>query len=533
MRVVTAAEMLEIERLCSSTKTLSEEQMAETAGYRVALEVDRMENWLPPVILCGPGNNGADGLIAAFYLSTEFGNDVEVVLAAEPQNLRPLGKKAYRRLAETDVKIFTPGTKQYSRRLDDLKCDNVIVDALLGSGQKGPPKGEVAKVMEALDGHGRTVVLDVPTGIDSDTGEVLGAHPKPFVTLCIGLPKRYLFTGEGRLYAANWKLVKIGLPESLSDGGEINLVGAEVARLLPSRTSLTHKRSSVVLSIAGSSQYPGAAALAASAAYRMGAGMVVAAGPTDGLNAVRTRVIEAPLVALPGNDGQLTGDSAAALEPWLSQAHSVVLGPGIGRSTGAGDAVEALLQRGSSQAWVIDGDALFHVAERAVELGNVRAVLTPHAGEAARLLGATADDIDANRFDAAAELAGKYNQVVILKGHHSIVATPEGAVDVIATGSPLLATAGTGDVLSGIIGSLLAQKLNPRNAAVLGGSVHGYLAEVNTVRLGHHTYGVLASELAEEIPVIVTLMHESQLVPRCLEEPSPDSEEDEIDEEDF
>lgn len=523
--------MREVESLCAATKKLSEEQMAETAGYRVALEVDHLDPQFPPVILCGPGNNGADGLIAAFYLSSEFGNDVEVVLAADPEKLRPLGKKAYRRLAETDVPIFTPGSKSYDRRLNHLYSGEVIVDALLGAGQKGPARGEVAMVMDALGGHEMTVVLDAPTGIDSDTGEVLGSHPQPFLTLCVGLPKRYLFTGEGRRYADNWKLVSIGIPDDVLVGGKHNLVGSDIDSLLPTRSALSHKRSSVVLSIAGSRQYPGAAALVASAALRMGAGMVVAAGPEEGLGAVRSRIIEAPLAFLPSMDGELTGDAALAVEPWMSQAHAVVIGPGIGRSRGAGDAVQALLQGDDDQHWVIDGDALFHIADRDLRVDKRGAVLTPHSGEAARLLCTSVESVDSDRFGAAAEMAKKFGQVVILKGFHSIVADPSGALDVIATGAPLLATAGTGDVLSGIVGSLLAQKLSPRSAATVGGSIHGYLAEVNSVRLGKQTYGVLASELAEEIPVIVTLLRGGDLSPKCLQDLTPSFEEDGFDEE--
>jgi NAD(P)H-hydrate epimerase len=378
-----------------------------------------------------------------------------------------------------------------------------------------------------------TLALDVPTGIDSDTGESLGRHPEPFLTLCVGLPKRYLFTGEGRKYADNWKLVTIGIPEEVWDGGTVSLVGHEIESLIPMRGATSHKRTSIVLSICGSRQYPGAAALVACAAMRMGAGMVVAAGPAEGLDAVKSRVIEAPISILPSADGELAGEAAVrAVQPWLEQAGAVVLGPGIGRSDGAGEAVVALLKNEGDLQWVLDGDALFHIAERDLRISRGTAVLTPHAGEAARLLCTSSESVDADRFSTASELAKKYNQVVVLKGLHSIVADPSGSVDVIATGTPLLATAGTGDVLSGMIGSLLAQKLSPRNAAIVGASIHGYLAEVNAVRMGPNTYGILASELAEEIPMIVTLLRGGELYPKCLDDLAPDAVQRERDEED-
>ncbi|MDQ2986867.1 MAG: NAD(P)H-hydrate dehydratase [Armatimonadota bacterium] len=528
MKIVTAAEMADLEASCN----LSEEQLAENAGYRVAVAIDHLEPTNPVMVLCGPGNNGADGLIAAFYLASEFAIDAQVILAADPEGLRPLGRKAYRRLAETDVTIFVAGSKKYERALERLGQDEILVDCLLGTGQKGPPRGEVAKIMDALGGHKRTVAVDVPTGIDSDTGEILGAHAAPFLTLCLGYPKRYLFTGESRKYAIHWKLVPIGIPDDFEKhANRPELIGQEIESLLPERVAFSNKRSSIVLSVAGSRQYSGAAALVASAAMRMGAGMVVAAGPPDGLVAVRQRIVEAPIAEVPSYDGEITGDAAVVLQPWLLQADAVVLGPGLGRSSGAGDAVESLLSTDIVTRWVVDGDALHHVTERGLTDWQGGSVLTPHSGEAARLLGTTAEEVDRDRFGSASELARKFNQVVVLKGMHPIVATADGELTVVATGTPLLASAGTGDVLAGMIGALLAQGVKPANAASLGTCIHGYLAEITSVRMGRRTYGVLASELAEEIPVVVALMREGGLCPKCLELLAPNIQEDEYEEE--
>jgi NAD(P)H-hydrate epimerase len=177
---------------------------------------------------------------------------------------------------------------------------------------------------------------------------------------------------------------------------------------------------------------------------------------------------------------------------------------------------------------VYDGDALFHLAG-GIEIVGGASVLTPHAGEAARLLDTDADGIDADRFESAKRLAEKFGQTVVLKGLHPVICTLEGDIYVIPTGTPLLASAGTGDVLAGMIGSLLAQGLAPTNAANLGAYIHGSLAEIVAVRLGHRTYGILASDLAGEIPVVVALMRDSGLYPKCLELLAPQPEE-EIDE---
>ena len=521
MKIVTAAQMAELESLSN----LSEEQLAENAGYRVAAFLDRMGPSSPVVVLCGPGNNGGDGLIAAFYLATEFAIDVEVILAADPENLRPIARKAYRRLAETDVAIHVAGSKKFERRLERLNEDEFVVDCLLGTGQKGPPRGDVATVIDAVGPHPCVVTVDVPTGIDSDTGEVLGPHLEPYLTLVLGAPKRYLFTNQGRMFAESWRLVPIGIK---SDGEfeAADLISEDVGWRIPVRRAFSNKRSSTVLSIAGSSQYPGAAALAAMGAARMGAGLVVAASTNEGLAGVRSVAFESPLAVLPSIDGEVSGESD--LSRWLEDADTVVIGPGLGRSEGAGLVFEQAAAAGLPM--VVDGDALFHLANRKINIDFDTAVLTPHAGEAAKLLGSAADDIDADRFAAATQIMERYGQTVVLKGLHPIIASPEETMQVIPTGSPLLATAGTGDVLAGMIGALMAQGAPPSEAAVLGTYIHGCLAEIISGRIGRRTYGILASDLAQDIPVAVSLLRDGALYPKCLELLRPDQEE-EFDEE--
>jgi len=516
MKIVTAAQMAELESLCP----LSEEQLSENAGYRVASCIEKLEPAGPVVLLCGPGNNGADGMIAAFYLATEFSVDAQVILATDPEELRPLGRKAYRRLAETDVNLCVAGTKKYERRLERLSEDDCLVDCLLGTGQKGPPKGDVATVLDAAGGHERVVAVDVPTGIDSDTGEALGPHAEPFLTLVLGYPKPYLFTNQGRLFAENWRLVPIGLVDE-GDFDAPELIEGEMGWLIPSRTAFTNKRSSVLLTVAGSRRYPGAAALCAMAAARMGAGMVVVAGPDEGLGAVRSAVFESPLAILPSLDGELSED--VDLLPLFEESDAITIGPGLGRGNGSRKAVEQVASSGRPA--VFDGDALWQISQGGIPLAEGTSVLTPHSGEAARLLDMSAEAIDEDRFGSGRLLATKFGQTVVLKGLHPVVATPDGDVYVVPTGTPLLATAGTGDVLAGMIGSLLAQGLRPTEAANLGCYIHGALAEIVSVRMGRRTYGILASDLASEIPIVVALMRDSGLYPKCLELLAPQPEE--------
>jgi NAD(P)H-hydrate epimerase len=530
LRIVTSAEMAEIESACYASHNLSDEQLAENAGFKIASIIDRLEPESPVALLCGPGNNGADGLIAAFYLASEFAIDAVVILAVDPENLRPIGKKAYRRLAETDVAIHVPGSRNYEPSLERIATYDYVVDCLLGTGQKGPPRGEVARALEALGLHGRVIVVDVPTGIDSDTGEPLGPHVQPFLTLCLGYPKRYLFTGEGRKYAINWKLVPIGIPDENYFGAQYpDLIGEELAEMLPERSAFAHKRDSMVLAVCGSREYSGAAALVASSAMRMGSGMVVAAGPAEGLGAVRARMIEAPVVELDSKDGQIASSAFEALSPWTQQAKAIVVGPGLGRSADVGECVEKLLATDTSAPRVIDGDALFHLAERRI-VPKGSCLLTPHSGEAAKLLDDSVENIDAHRFEAASEISKKFSQTVVLKGLHSIIVDRNFNFSVCATGSPLLATAGSGDVLSGMLGALIAQGKNVIDAARLGVAIHGFLGEINSARMGPRTYGVLASELAEEIPAVVALLQEGGLYPNCLELLAPSIDEEDYDE---
>ncbi|MEO7453150.1 MAG: NAD(P)H-hydrate dehydratase, partial [Fimbriimonadales bacterium] len=446
MKIVTAAQMAELEAIC----TLSEEQLAENAGYRIAAFIDRMQPEGAVVFLCGPGNNGADGMIAAFYMATEFAIDSEVILAADPENLRPIGKKAYRRLAETDTNLCVAGSKKYERRLERLAEDDLLVDCLLGTGQKGPPRGDVATVIDAVGSHARVVTVDVPTGIDSDTGEALGPHADAFLTLVLGYPKRYLFTNQGRAFADNWRLVPIGLVDD-GDFDAPEMIEGEMGWMIPARKAFTHKRDSVLLSVAGSRKYPGAAALCAMAAARMGAGMVIAAGPAEGLEAVRSSVFESPLAFLPSSDGEVSPD--ADLTEHLDSADAIVIGPGLGRGPGSRRVVEQVAASGKPA--VYDGDALWHIAD-GIEIAGNFSVLTPHSGEAARLLGTDPETVDSDRFGSAERLAERFGQTAVLKGLHPVIASTDGDLYVISTGTPLLASAGTGDVLAGMIGSLLA-----------------------------------------------------------------------------
>jgi NAD(P)H-hydrate epimerase len=324
--------------------------------------------------------------------------------------------------------------------------------------------------------------------------------------------------------------VPIGIPDDNYFGIPYpDLIGDGLAEMLPERTAFSHKRESMVLSISGSQQYPGAAALVVSSAMRMGAGMVVAAGPPDGLQAVRARIVEAPLMAVSATNGEINSDAVDALAPWIDQAKAVIVGPGLGRSSGAGDFVERFLKIEKSAPTVIDGDALYHLAERKISPAG-SGLLTPHTGEAAKLLGDTVENIDANRFEAALEISRQFSQTVILKGLHSIIVGPSSNFTVCATGSPLLATAGSGDVLSGMLGALIAQGLSVPDAARLGVGIHGFLGEINSSRMGPRTYGVLASELAEEIPVVVALLQEGGLSPNCLELLAPSIAEEDYDE---
>jgi hydroxyethylthiazole kinase-like uncharacterized protein yjeF len=422
------------------------DELMERAGVAVAEVVLRQFPGSVTVV-CGKGNNGGDGQVCARVLR-EAGRDVHVVDG-----------------------------------VGDLGTPDVVVDALLGIGLKDAPREDAARMIERMNACGRAIVaVDVPSGVNASTGEVPGAAVRATVTVTFGSVKVGLAVAPGRDLAGQVVLAPIGLR---AREHEHALVPASALFEVPRKDRASTKyRAGSVLVVGGSRGLTGAPMLAALAAFRADAGYVAIAAPESTLPIIESRLLEVVKRPLPEDSGgRLLPRSADAILEAAEKADAVAIGPGLGRTDGTVELVRILLERLDLPV-VLDADALWELEPFA---RSAPTVLTPHAGELARLIGG---DVEAHRLDAVRRAATRFGSVVLLKGSDTLVAKPRGGVLVSLYGEPSLASAGTGDVLTGIVASFLAKGLEPQAAAALAAVAHGLASKLVPVQAG-----LIASDL--------------------------------------
>jgi NAD(P)H-hydrate epimerase len=471
----------------------------------------------PVVALVGVGNNGGDALVAAAHL-LETGRPVWLWVAPGRRSPSPVSEAALRRATRLlDLAAL-------SHALTEAE---IVLDGLYGIGLSRPPSGEVAEAIEAVNAAGGrpggplALAIDVPSGMMADTGETPGPAIVATVTLALGYPKIGLYMGNGAACAGRIEVAEIGLPEgvTVSDGPSV-ITDDQVRSLLPRRTPTDDKwDAGAVVVVGGSLNYPGAPRLSGLGAMRAGAGYVTVATPRSIYGIVAGTLLEATYLPLPETDGELGPAAAEALGKELGRYRAMVLGPGLGREKGTASFVERLLgvaqrRRGTlgfgpgageepaaeptlppTIGLVVDADALSLLAEIANwhERLTQPAVLTPNVREMARLTGKEPEEIEQATWPVALEASANWKQVVVLKKGHSIVATPEGKLWTVAQASGALATAGSGDVLSGVIAALLAQGLAPADAAIAALHCGMLAAERGVARVG--VTGLIAGDL--------------------------------------
>ncbi len=512
MKIVTAAQMAALER-AAQRRGVSADALMEQAGLAVA-QAARRE--LGPVagarvvVLVGPGNNGADGLVAARHLSRWGAQVTAYVVTRRPD---PDPKQALARQFGVMVQWAAqdPGLAALDRLLGP-GC-RLVIDAVLGTGRSRPLEGAMREVMSRLEarrGDPRrplVLALDLPTGLDADTGQADPACPAADVTVSLGFPKAGLLTFPGAAQVGRLEVADIGLPAGMEEEAEIPLellTRPWASSALPQRPLNSHKGTfGHVLAVVGSRNYVGAAYLACQAAIRSGAGLVTLAAPesTDAIAAVKlTEVIHLPLPE--DREGCVHPDAAPLLREQISRYTVLLTGCGLGCTDGTAQFIQRLLLAGPPLALptVVDADGLNNLARLPQwwqRLGGP-VVLTPHPGEMATLTGLTTAQVQQDRVAVARQWAARWNVVLVLKGAHTVIAQPDGLVRVSPFANPGLASGGTGDVLTGVIAALLAQGLPAAGAACLGVYVHGLAAEAVTRRLGDT--GAIASDLLEELP---------------------------------
>jgi ADP-dependent NAD(P)H-hydrate dehydratase / NAD(P)H-hydrate epimerase len=465
--------------------------LMERAGSGLARVTAELAGEGPVRIVIGKGNNGGDGLVAARLLREE-GRQVEVLSVAPVEEISGDPEAMLERLPGPPPEPFAP---------ERLEGSGAVVDALLGTGFSGTPREPVAGAISAINAqHAAVVACDVPSGVDGSTGEVEGEAVRAVATATFHGSKVGLHIAPGAFHAGRVEVVEIGIPRGAPTPQRAGLISGRVLGLFPRRAREGTKFSSgVVVVVGGSRGLTGAPTMAALSAQRTGAGYVQVAVPAPAQSAVDLRLLEQMSRGLPDEEGFHTPEGVEEVERLAERADAVVLGPGLGRT-------EAALEFGRRVAravqapLLVDADGLNSHAERLESLADREAptVLTPHAGELARLLGTDAEEVGRHRLACAREAAERSDAVVLLKGDDTIVAAPGGPVAISPGGSPALATAGTGDVLSGLIGALLAKGLPALDAAALGTLAHVRAALVAAER--HGADHVMARDVIDGLP---------------------------------
>jgi len=518
MKVVTVDEMKCLEDRCAA-EGITTDMLMEKAGLSVAEEI---RSWRGGVagssilVLVGPGNNGGDGLVAGRHLH-DWGAGVNVYLCAPRKdadaNLKEMVKRG--------IDIFDI---QKDAALSDLRrllsSSEVVLDAVLGTGRARPIEGALKGALETVAEARRKrpgmplIALDIPTGLDADSGTLDPACPGADITIALGYPKTGLLTFPGVEMVGKLVVTDIGIPPHLSEGVSLELITPEwVKSVLPSRPLSAHKGTfGRVIIVAGSNNYIGAAYLACMGAARVGAGLVTLATARSLQPILASKMTEVTYLPLAeAEPGIIDAKGAVDLLQQFGECKALVVGCGLGQHPSTTEFLkEALIKEPHRlPPAILDADALNILAgvPQWWEKLPSQVVLTPHPGEMSRLMDASVSQVQSRRIQISRETAFRWGKIVLLKGAYSVVSDPEGKAKLSPYANPGLASAGTGDVLAGIVGGLMCQGLSPFEAAACGVYLHGAAGEAVSEEMGDA--GMLASDLLPVLPKVIKRLKEN------------------------
>lgn len=510
MKVVTVDQMRELEQRAAEIG-LPSDILMENAGLAVAEEARKLLGSVVGrrvLILIGPGNNGGDGLVAARHLH-DWGARVSLYFCRQRSEADP----NLAQVEQRDIASFFADQDGSTVTLDGaLATSEVVIDAFFGTGSSRPLEGSFKQALTRLrEVRERrpeltVVALDLPSGLNADTGAVDPACPYADVTITLGYPKLGLFCFPGAERVGKLIIADIGIPPGLASNITTELITTSWARsVLPSRPPDANKGSfGRVLVTAGSINYIGAAYLACMGAIRVGAGLVTLATGRSLQQILASKLTEATYIPLPeAEPGVIAATAAQVLSTRLAEYDVVLLGCGLGQSSSVRGFIESLLpdlSSASSPAIVLDADALNILAKTPQWWQKLSrdAILTPHPGEMGRLLGISAAEVQADRLGMTQRAANEWGKTIVLKGAYTVVAAPGGQVWLSPIANPGLASAGTGDVLAGAIAGLAAQGLSLLDAAACGVYLHAEAGELVKSDLGDA--GMIASDLLAALP---------------------------------
>ncbi len=506
MNLATPLEMKMIDEDTVSSSYSRAIDLMERAGKAVAKEAELLTRRNENIsIFCGRGNNGGDGLAAARHLLRKKRN-VRVYLFGKMDEIKGDAGKNLKRFIKLKGKVFEITNNNDLKKIEGCRSSRLFIDALFGIGLKGKITGPAAEGINFINSLKKKVIaVDVPSGLDAEKGIALGPCVEAFETLTFGLGKPGLFLAPGINFAGKVKIIDIGLsPESIQKKKLLYhlLEGEEMASLLPVRRRDSHKGDcGHVLVIAGSAGLTGAACLASSGALRCGAGLVTLGLP-ESLNVIAasklTEIMTKPLPET--KEKSISIEALSTIVDFSLKCRVAAIGPGLSRHDETAKLVLELIKK-LTVPMVLDADALFALSRELDVLKHAKApvVLTPHPGEMARLTGKTAASLKEGKVEIARNFSKEYNVIVVLKGAGTIIADAGGDIYINPAGNPSLSSGGTGDVLTGMIASLLAQGLKPLDAAKLGTYLHGLTAD--EISLSRGPWGVIATDILNQLPI--------------------------------
>jgi ADP-dependent NAD(P)H-hydrate dehydratase / NAD(P)H-hydrate epimerase len=509
MKIVTAEQMRQIDRACNQ-QGISVSTLMENAGKAVAAAArDYLGALKKQHIICliGGGNNGGDGLVAALYLYG-LGIKVSVYLCAD----RSVDDEYLKLVWESGITCVEAKEDKNLKKLDSMLASAAcVIDALLGTGKMRPLAGIFKQALEKVNAAKKErklciIAVDLPSGMDADTGAIDPACPLADLTVTLAFPKMGLYKFPGAERAGKVKIVDIGIPESLADDVNIELLTKEwAAETLPKRPLNANKGTfGRVLINAGSINYTGAAYLACSGAMRVGAGVVTLATASSLQGIIASKIAEATYLPLPeSKPGIVSSEGVEIIRQQCGQYNVLLAGCGLGQNPATVEFLSSLLQKKGLPPLIIDADGLNILAMIPNWWQQIpdSTILTPHPGEMARLTGLTVDEVQADRMGIAARFAQKWHKTVVLKGAFTVIASADGKCRVGPFANAGMATAGTGDVLAGAIAGLKAQGLEPYDAAALGVYLHGAAGDKIRDELGDA--GIITSDLLPALPLVI------------------------------
>ncbi|MBV9769131.1 MAG: NAD(P)H-hydrate dehydratase [Bryobacterales bacterium] len=504
MKVLTAAQMRDVDRRTAELG-IPNIILMENAGQRV---VEFLEREYAPlakqriVVVCGKGNNGGDGLVVARQLFTRVKPEwLRVVLAGDPEQMRGDALQNYRMLRAVGCYIWPQVT-------DEMRTATLVIDALLGTGLDGPAKDQAAEMIEAINRRfvlAEVVAVDVPSGVASDSGEVSGEAVRARHTVTFTAPKPCLVLSPACELAGKVHVAQIGSPPELYEGDPSIVLSVsspmEFRAMFQPRVSESNKGLyGHVLVIAGARGKTGAAAMAGIAGLRMGAGLVTVASAASAISAIASyapEIMTEPLAETDAGSIAMRAPDDPALAAITEKKTVIAIGPGMGHHPDTVQFIRRFVQE-STTPMVVDADALNALSEQRLQFKGPR-IFTPHPGEMSRLSGKTIAEIQADRIGHARAFATEHGVYLVLKGNRSVIAFPDGPVWINPTGSPSMATGGTGDVLTGMIAGLLAQfPQQLENALLAAVYLHGRAGELGAQEIGEKA--LMATDLFDFLP---------------------------------